>query len=71
MTYRQRQQAIVIDYNNGATIEELSEKYGFTAKNIQTLVRLKRLQINPDFFNVDEHDCWMIPTSSIIKQNKN
>ena len=25
MTYRQRQQAIVIDYNNGATIEELSE----------------------------------------------
>ena len=40
MTYRQRQQAIVIDYNNGATIEELSEKYGFTAKNIQALVDL-------------------------------
>ena len=43
----------------------------FTAKNIQALVRLKRLQINPDFFNVDEHNCWMIPASSIIKENKN
>lgn len=64
MTYRQRQQALVTDYNNGATIEELAEKYNFTIKNIQSLIRLKRLQINPDCFNVDEHDCWLIPTSS-------
>ena len=70
MTYRQRQQALVVDYNNGASVEELAKKYSFTIKNVNTLIKLKRLQVNPDFFNVDEHDCWLKPTSA-TKQNKN
>jgi len=64
MTYRQRKQAIVAEYNQGASIESLSKKYSYKVDGIEKIVKLKRLQVNPNFFNIDFYDCWIVPTSS-------
>lgn len=69
MTYKQKRQQISYDYSMGMTIEQLCEKYNYKPGTIRVFTKLKKYTYNPDFFNVDEYDCWIMPTSEEFKLN--
>lgn len=71
MTYTQKRHAIVLDYKNGMSIEEIAEKYNHKPYLIERFVKAKKYQIDVDHFNVNEYDCWIMPTRNIIESHKN
>jgi len=64
MTYRQKQQAMVYDYNNGMSIEEIAQKYKYKPYIVVRFVKAKKYRVNVEHFNVDQYDCWIMPVKS-------
>lgn len=69
MTYRQRQQAMVYDYNNGMSIEEIAQKYKYKPYIVVRFVKAKKYRIDVEHFNVDQYDCWIMPVKPFSESN--
>jgi Mor family transcriptional regulator len=63
--YKKRNEEMYKLHLAGFTYDQISKQYSIHITQVYEIVRkLKNRQfLNPEYFNVDELDCWIIPST--------
>lgn len=62
--YLNRKQTIIKLHKEGNSIQEIKRKTNTHPSVIKGILQRNESSENKEIFNVNEYDCWIIPTSS-------